>query len=47
MQVLGIPGFAEVKAEALDLAGRDVAAIMPEAEAQAVLAARQLAKKLG
>ena len=47
MNVLGIPGFAEVKAEALDLAGRDVAAIMADAEAQAVLAARQLAKKLG
>lgn len=47
LNVLGIPGFAEVKAEALDLAGRDVAAIMAGAENQAVLAARQLAMKLG
>lgn len=47
LKVLGIPGFAEVKAEALDLAGRDVAAIMADAEAKAVQAARQLAKKLG
>lgn len=46
LNVLGIPGFAEVKAEALDLAGRHVEAIMAAAEEQAVLAARQLAKEI-
>ena len=47
LNVLGIPGFAEVKAEALDLAGRDVDAIMADAEVRAAQAARDLAKKLG
>lgn len=46
LKMLGIPGFAAVKAEALDLAGRDVAAIMADAEEQAVQAARQLAGRL-
>lgn len=47
MQVLGIPGFSEVKAEALDLAGRDAAAIMTDARLRALRAAQELAKKLG
>lgn len=47
MQVLGIPGFSEVKAEALDLAGRDAAAIMTDARLRALQAAQELAKKLG
>lgn len=47
MKVLGIPGFTAVKAEALDLAGRDVAGIMTRAEEQAVQAAWQLARRLG
>ena len=46
LNVLGIPGFAEVKAEALDLAGRDVEAIMAAAEVHAKQAAQQLAAKL-
>ncbi len=47
LQVLGIPDFAAVKAEALDLAGRDVEGIMAAAEERAVQAAQELAKKLG
>jgi len=47
MQVLGIPGFCEVKAEALDLAGRDIKAIMDDARIQAAQVARDLARKLG
>lgn len=47
MHVLGIPGFSEVKAEALDLAGRDAAAIMTDARLRALQAAQELAKKLG
>ena len=46
MQVLGIPGFSTVTAEALDLAGRDAEAIMAEAKNRAVLAAHELAEKL-
>lgn len=43
MQVLGIPGFSVVKAEALDLAGRDVQAIMGAAKQQAEIQAKKLA----
>lgn len=46
MQVLGIPGFTPVKAEALDLAGSDVAAIMDEAKRRAIAAADELAQRL-
>lgn len=46
MQVLGIPGFSAVKAEALDLAGSDAAAIMADARMRAVQAAHELAQKL-
>lgn len=43
---LGIPGFTAIRAEALDLEGRDAEAIMREAERQAVRAARELASRL-
>ena len=46
LTMLGIPGFTAVKAEALDLDGRDAEAIMTEAEQQAVQAARTLAERL-
>lgn len=46
MNVLGIPGFTAIKAEALDLAGRDVQAIMAQAEKQTAAAAKTLALKL-
>lgn len=46
MQVLGIPGFTDIKAEALDLAGRDVQAIMDAACREAALQARALARRL-
>lgn len=46
MQVLGIPGFTAVKAEALDLSGRDVEAIMARAENEARGLARHLAARL-
>lgn len=46
LAMLGIPGFTAVKAEALDLAGRDVAAIMQAAEERAVIAACELAARL-
>lgn len=46
LQVLGIPGFAEVKAETLDLAGSDPAAIMHEAGIRAKEQARALAQRL-
>lgn len=47
MQVLGIPGFSAVKAEALDLAGRDVESIMADARMKAVQAAQALVQRLG
>lgn len=43
MQVLGIPGFTAIKAEALDLAGRDVEAIMQAACQEAERQAKALA----
>lgn len=46
MQVLGIPGFTAIKAEALDLAGRDVQAIMQDACTRAKEQARALARRL-
>ena len=46
LTTLGIPGFTAVRAEALDLDGRDVEAIMAEAEQRAILAARELAARL-
>ena len=46
LTTLGIPGFTAVKAEALDLEGRDVEAIMAEAEQRALQAARELALRL-
>jgi len=46
MKVLGIPGFSAVKAEALDLQGRDVAGIMAEAEKQARVQAKEVAQRL-
>ncbi len=46
MQVLGIPGFACIRAEALDLAGRDVQAIMQDACTRAEEQARALAARL-
>lgn len=46
MNVLGIPGFSAVKAEAIDLAGRDVEAIMAKAEKEASGLAHYLAAKL-
>lgn len=46
MQVLGIPGFTAIKAEALDLAGRDVEAIMSAACREAENQAKALAKRL-
>lgn len=46
MQVLGIPGFTAVKAEALDLVGRDKEAIVSEACEEAKRQARALAKRL-
>lgn len=46
MQVLGIPGFTAIKAETLDLAGRDVCAIMSAACQEAVNQAKALAKRL-
>lgn len=46
MQVLGIPGFTAVKAEALDLAGRDVEGIMARAEKEARGLAGHLASRL-
>lgn len=46
MKVLGIPGFACIKAEALDLAGRDVQAIMQDACTQAEAQGRALAGRL-
>ena len=46
LTTLGIPGFTAVKAEALDLDGRDAEAIMAEAEQRAVMAARALAARL-
>lgn len=47
MQVLGIPGFAAIKAEALDLAGRDAEAIMLAACQRAQAEAKALAMRLG
>lgn len=46
MKVLGIPGFTAIKAEALDLAGRDVNGIMAEAEKQARIQAKEVAQRL-
>lgn len=46
LTTLGIPGFTAIRAEALDLEGRDVDAIMEAAEQQAVRAARELAVRL-
>lgn len=46
LTTLGIPGFTAVKAEALDLEGRNVEAIMAEAERRAVQAARELVARL-
>jgi len=46
MKVLGIPGFSAVKAEALDLQGRDVAGIMAEAEKQARVQAKEVTQRL-
>ncbi|MBR2718017.1 MAG: NAD(P)H-dependent oxidoreductase [Clostridia bacterium] len=46
MKVLGIPGFTAIKAEALDLAGRDVNEIMAEAEKQARIQAKEVAQRL-
>lgn len=43
---LGIHSFTAIRAEALDLEGRDAEAIMREAERQAVRAARELASRL-
>ena len=47
MNALGIPGFTSVRAEGLDLAENDAAAIMAQAEASARKAARELAVRLG
>lgn len=46
LTTLDVSRFTAVKAEALDLDGRDVEAIMAEAEQRAVLAARALAARL-
>ncbi len=46
MQVLGIPGFTAIKAEALDLAGRDVQTIMDAACTRAKEQAGALARRL-
>lgn len=46
MQVLGIPGFTAIKAEALDLAGRNVNDIMQAACQEAERQAKSLAKRL-
>lgn len=46
MQVLGIPGFTAIKAEALDLASRDVTTIMNAAYQEAEKQAKALAKRL-
>lgn len=46
MQVLGIPGFTSIKAEALDLAGRDTEAILTAACQEAELQARAVARHL-
>lgn len=46
MQVLGIPGFTAIKAEALDLVGRDVQAIMQDACTRAKEQAGALARRL-
>ena len=45
LRMLGIPGFTAVRAEALDLAGRDVEGIMRAAEEQAAQAARALIRR--
>ena len=46
MKVLGIPALSAVKAEALDLEGRDVAGILAEAEQCARKLAGELAQRL-
>lgn len=46
LTTLGIPAFTAIRAEALDLAGRDAAAIIRDAEQRAVQAARKLALRL-
>lgn len=46
LTTLGISGFTAVKAEALDLDGRDVQAIMAEAEQRAILAAHAVVARL-
>ena len=46
LTTLGIPGFTAIRAEALDLEGRDAEAIMRAAQRRAVEAARALANRL-
>lgn len=46
LTTLGIPGFTAIRAEALDLDGRDAETIMRAAERQAAQAARELAERL-
>lgn len=45
LTTLGVPGFTSVKAEALDLEGRDADAIMREAEQRAIRTAHELAAR--
>ena len=46
LTTLGIPGFTSIRAEALDLEGRDVEAIMRDAEHRAIQEAEALAARL-
>ena len=46
LTTLGIPGFTAIRAEALDLEGRDAEAILRDAEARAVAEARAFMERL-